>query len=119
VITFSFDIQRRTRKLRMGRAIKDASLASFLQTVGQQLLRSKVEKIRWWRKDLQTRLRKKLTNVARFENWLPSFDQSNCNLPLCNFKEKKKKIKGSPKVLWQRNGDLIVNRPNLLCIINC
>ncbi len=129
VITFSFDIQRRTRKLRMGRAIKDASLASFLQTVGQQLLRSKVEKIRWWRKDLQTRLRKKLktrlghedesqvwkwvnfqkptlTNVARFENWLPSFDQSNCNLPLCNFKEKRKKSRvvlrfyGKEMVTW-------------------
>jgi hypothetical protein len=32
---FSFDIQTEIRKLKMGRAMKDASLTSFLQMVGQ------------------------------------------------------------------------------------
>jgi hypothetical protein len=39
----------------MGRAMKDASLTSFFQIVGQRLLCSKVEKIRWCWRDLQTR----------------------------------------------------------------
>jgi hypothetical protein len=51
-----------------------------------------------------------LTKVVRFENWLPNFSQLNCNLPFCNFKQKRKKIKDSLEALWQKSGTLNVNR---------
>lgn len=56
-LIFSFDIQTEIRKLKMGRVMKDASLTSFLQMVGQRSLCPKVEKIRWCWRDLQTRLK--------------------------------------------------------------